>query len=735
MMSDTHDKFHSANGKRTVLVVEDELINREILSMVLSENYNILPAETGREALDTLAARFDTISLVLLDLNLPDMSGIEILKNIKQNTHLTRIPVIVMTSDRESEVESLTIGASDFIPKPYPEPRVILARIHRTIELSEDRDIIRWTERDQLTELYNPEYFYRYAEQYDLYHREQAMDAIVLDINHFHMINERYGKPYADGILKGIAKNLLAAVSPAGGMVCRREGDTFLIYCPHREEYASLLEQAAKNTEGQSQSHVRLRMGVYSEADKSIDIERRFDRAKLAADTLRGSFNKSVAIYDSALHDREVFSEQLLDSFADAISQKQFEVYFQPKFDIRPGEPVLGGAEALIRWKHPELGMVSPGVFIPLFESNGLIPDLDTYVWQETARQIAQWKKKYAYVMPVSVNVSRVDMLDPGLVNKLIDIVNDNGLSFTDMHLEITESAYTQDAQQIISTVKHMRESAFVIEMDDFGSGYSSLNMISTLPIDALKLDMQFIRSAFSGRKDTRMLGVVFDIADSLGVPTIAEGVETAEQMFTLKAMGCDMVQGYYFSKPLPAAEFEKFLVERNAIAEVETAKVSPAAAREARRSRGSFAYDALHDPATGMYNNSAFEMLYNDADKKHIALIVMKVGGLKALTKKEREDAIGRVAETLRQRFRSVDLLFRLQEDEFAVIMTRVTGDLRPLITEKIGDINLSLAPLYVSAGASLSDRENPTESMLPDADRAMKRAVDSQLGGVTFC
>ena len=734
MIPDIHDKFHSANGKRTVLVVEDERINREILSMVLSENYNILSAETGKEALDTINNRFDTISLVLLDLNLPDMSGIEILKNIKQNTHLTRIPVIVMTSDRESEVESLTIGASDFIPKPYPEPRVILARINRTIELSEDRDIIRWTERDQLTGLYNPEYFYRYAEQYDMYHKADPMDAIVMDINHFHIINERYGKPFGDGLLKQIAEALLNNIAPTGGMACRREGDTFLIYCPHREDYTDLLEEAVKDLGSQNQAHVRMRMGIYSEADKSIDIERRFDRAKLAADTLRGNFTSSVAIYDSALHDKEVFSEQLLDGFADAVSQKQFEVYYQPKFDIRPGQPILGGAEALIRWKHPDLGMISPGVFIPLFESNGLIPDLDTYVWEEAAKQITLWKKQYRYVMPVSVNVSRVDMLDPGLVDKLVNIVRQNGLSFADLHLEITESAYTQDAQQIISTVKHMRDTGFVIEMDDFGSGYSSLNMISTLPIDALKLDMQFIRSAFSERKDTRMLGVVFDIAESLGVPTIAEGVETAEQMYTLKAMGCDMVQGYYFSRPLPASEFEKFLKERNAIAEDGISAAETASARRMHKTRGAFAYEALHDPVTGMYNNSGFEMLYNDADKNHIALIIMRVNGLPALPGREKNDSIRRVSEALRHYFRSVDLIFRLQENEFAVIMTRVTGELKQLISEKIADINREIAPLAIYAGAALNDRENPSESMLDDADQALKSVTGQQYGNVTF-
>ena len=206
--------------------------------------------------------------------------------------------------------------------------------------------------------------------------------------------------------------------------------------------------------------------------------------------------------------------------------------------------------------------MVSPGVFIPLFESNGLVRELDHYVWREAAAQQREWKQRLGKVVPVSVNVSRVDMMDPDLLETLRGLIEGNGLAYGDLHLEITESAYTQDAMQIISTVNTLREMGFLIEMDDFGSGYSSLNMITTLPIDVLKLDMGFIRSAFSEGGDTRMIKVIVEIARSLNVPMIAEGVETREQMLALKELGCDIVQGYWFSRPVPADEFEAFLIK-----------------------------------------------------------------------------------------------------------------------------------------------------------------------------
>ena len=552
-----------AARKRKILIVEDEFVNREILVAMLDAEYEMIPVGSGADAEAVLLRQAGEISLVLLDLNLPDRHGLDILREMKENPRTAKIPVIVLTSDKEAEVESLNLGAIDFIPKPYPIPKVVQARIRRTIELSEGRDLIRETERDHLTGLYTREYFYRYAEQYDVFNPDVPTDALVLDVNHFQMVNERFGKQYADEVLIRIAGAVVSSVSASGGIACRRSADTFLVYCPHLSDYRAFLDGIATAACGNDRGRIRLRLGVSAEAEKSVEMQTRFDRAKIAADTVRGSFTECIAFYDNAMHEKEIYAERLLDEFRAAIDGKQFAVYFQPKFDVRPETPVLCGAEALVRWIHPELGMISPGVFIPLFENNGLIRILDRYVWRETVRHIAEWKKKYGSTVPVSVNVSRIDMLDPDLVGTLRDLVTDGGLDFSDLHLEITESAYTENARQIISTVNELRKIGFVIEMDDFGSGYSSLNMIATLPIDVLKLDMVFIRSVFRENGNLRMLKVIVEIAETLSVPMIAEGVEKAEQLNTLREMGCAMVQGYYFSPPLPAAEFEKYVRER----------------------------------------------------------------------------------------------------------------------------------------------------------------------------
>lgn len=561
-MPRNNDRFKTRNGKKLILVVEDEVINREMLKVILEDDYDILFAEDGLKALDIIEENKEVLSVILLDLMIPGIDGKHLLVRIKDDASTVNIPVIVMTADQKSEVECLDLGAVDFIPKPYPAKPVILARIRRTIELNEDRQIIKVTERDNLTGLYNRDYFLQYCQQHDKLHPEKAMDAIIVDINHFRMINERYGKAYGDEVLINVGEQLRQYINEKGGIVCRRNGDIFLAYCPHLEDYETIAENASIKLGNDSENRIRVRMGIYPDVDKSVDIERRFDRAKLASDTIRNSFNKKTAVYDKQMYEKEMYEVQLIESFPKAVKDEQFVVYYQPKFNIQGERSVLASAEALVRWSHPELGMISPGDFIPLFETNGLILHLDRYVWTMVAKQLRAWKDKYGFTIPVSVNVSRVDMFDPELLESFRQLLAEYQLTTSEFLLEITESAYTQDSNQIITKVSELRDMGFKIEMDDFGTGYSSLNMISTLPIDALKIDMRFIRDAFKENKDTRIIEVIIDIADYLKVPVIAEGVETEQQLSSLKEMGCDIVQGYYFSKAIPAEEFARFIEE-----------------------------------------------------------------------------------------------------------------------------------------------------------------------------
>ena len=547
--------------RRKVLIVDDECIDREMLGAILSDLYEIVYAENGAVALDMIKQDKLTLSLVILDLHIPELDGYSLLKLIRSDSELRLIPVIMLTSEKDAEVKSLQLGAADFIMKPCYAPDVIRARVSRSIELAEDRIIIHETERDNLTGLFNKEFFLEYGKRLDNQNNNIPMDAIVLDINRFHIVNKLYGREYGDLILRKIGDFIHELVRKTGGLACRSGSNSFDIYIPHRADLKEISPQyVAKIDNIMSERKITVRIGIYFDDGSVTDMESRFDCARLACQKMRNSYSTCYDFYNAELHSKELHSERLITDMDKALAEKQFKVYFQPKYNIKGDRPVLTSAEALVRWIHPEFGMVSPGEFISLFENNGLIHKLDRYVWNEAAAQIRKWKEKYGIVIPVSVNVSRVDIFDPILGDILCEITNNNELLTENLLLEITESAYTDNSQQIVDTVSSLRERGFKIEMDDFGCGYSSLNMLTSLPIDALKLDRVFIRNICTNEKDYCLVGIMIDIAKLLKVPVIAEGVETGEQMEMLKAIGCDIIQGYYFSKPVPADEFDKLI-------------------------------------------------------------------------------------------------------------------------------------------------------------------------------
>ncbi len=554
--------MHSENQiRRKVLVVDDELINRELLGFIVGRDYDVIYAENGVEALEQVKQNQNTLSLILLDLLMPEMDGYELLDILNHDEELRRIPVIVLTSEKSAEVQALHQGAVDFIPKPYDMPEVILARVQRSIQLAEGNNLIHENERDTLTNLYTKVFFMQYARQYDRYYPEMATDAIVLNINRFHLVNELHGRDYGNKILKTLAELVQEIAERTGGLACRYEADMYYLYIPACSDYDALVKQFSESfIERTDSAKISIRIGVYQNADMSIDMEQRFERANTVCASLRSSYQTAYMVYDNQLHEKELYQEKLITEMDSALAERQFKVYFQPKYSIQGNRPVLSSAEALIRWIHPETGMISPGVFIPLFESNGLVHKLDRFVWNGAAEQIRKWKEKYQISIPVSVNVSRIDVYDPEFENEITEIVRVNELEPAEVLLEITESAYTENSSQIIETVNRLRAIGFRIEMDDFGSGYSSLNMLTLLPIDALKLDMQFIRNITTSEKAYKMVELMLEIAAFLNVPVIAEGVETEEQYQLLKKAGCDIIQGYYFSKPLPAEEFEKLI-------------------------------------------------------------------------------------------------------------------------------------------------------------------------------
>lgn len=545
--------------RRLVLVVEDQDINRDVLGMILEDEYDIIYATNGKEALESMEEYIDRLSIVLLDLMMPVMDGFEVLEAVRDDPGMQRIPIIVLTADKSAELRALKLGAADFITKPYDMHEVILARVGRIIELSEGRHLINVAEKDPVTGLYSHSFFLEYAEQIRRYHPDWQLDALALNVERFHSVNELNGREFGDRMLEMIGTTVQGFLAESDGIACREEGDQFFLYCRHQDDYSVVLERFQKAVEAISgRVDLRLRLGVSPYA-AGILTEVQIERARRACNMVRGSYLKHLMVYDEEMLKKEAYQERLLNDLPRAIEEGEFQVYYQPKYDIQCVPCRLNSAEALIRWKHHDLGMIPPGDFIPLFEKNGLVHIVDRFVWKEVANQIARWREKYGILFPVSVNLSRAEILDSNLEESLKFLIAKYDLPVSAFKLEVTESAYTDD-KQMVEIVRRLRENGYEIEMDDFGAGYSSLNMISSLPIDVLKMDMGFIRNIKEDNRELRLVELILDIARYMDVPVVAEGVETEEQLELLRKANCRYVQGYYFSRPLPAQEFEHWI-------------------------------------------------------------------------------------------------------------------------------------------------------------------------------
>ena len=424
---------------------------------------------------------------------------------------------------------------------------------------------------DQLTGLLVRESFYHSTRRNFSKYPDETFALMLVDINRLTMINELFGLNEGDKLLKYLGNTLQRVFLGVQGSCCARlQADLFAVSFVYHEEdvenYISVIESEIKKYSLSLNIDILLSFGIYVVEDKKMEGPLMRYRASLALKSVKGNYIRHYAFYDADMRERVLKEQKITQTMSRALENNEFSVYYQPKHSLEDGSII--GAEALVRWFSSERGMISPAEFVPIFEGNGFIMKLDMFVWEEVCKFIKSGMDAGNDIVPISVNISRIDLYNPELCSFIKGLVEKYDIPRSKLELEFTESAFMENPQLLIQTMSTLRDYGFTVEIDDFGSGYSSLNMLKDAPVDVLKIDLHFLAKGNNGERADSIMSAIVRMAKMLGMLSIVEGVETQAQIDFLKTIGCTMVQGYYFAKPMPEDEFVDYI--RNCDARME---------------------------------------------------------------------------------------------------------------------------------------------------------------------
>lgn len=409
---------------------------------------------------------------------------------------------------------------------------------------------------DRLTGIYNREHFYDVVAERLRSAEPNTYCMVCSDIKNFKLVNDIFGINTGDDILVKIADTIRRLVS-SDAVYGRLAGDRFALCIPksrfHSEEFVQEMRRIGENS-GSSTYRIYIHVGVYDIVDNQIEVSVMCDRAYMAIKMIKASFTDMIAHYDDEIRESTISEQKVMGEFDAALADGQFCFYLQPQISVMG--KALGG-EALVRWNHPERGLVPPGEFIPILERTGFIWKLDLYTWKLACEKLREWKDRGFTEYHISVNISPKDFYFQDIYKVFTGLVEQYDIDPHNLRLEITESAIMSDFKKQLVLIQRLREYGFPVEMDDFGSGYSSLNMLKDLPVDTLKVDMGFLRQTEHEERSRTILKMVISLSKQLGMEVITEGVETKTQVDFLTEIGCDVFQGYYFAKPMPVKDFE----------------------------------------------------------------------------------------------------------------------------------------------------------------------------------
>ena len=543
--------------RKYVLIVDDCQQDRMAVADVLRSDYDILEACNGKQALEILSRKRAQISLIMLDLMMPVMDGYEFLEMYRKRKEYSYLPVVLCTTedDPEREQKSLELGAWDFVQK-NSSPGIMRLRAGNAIEKSK----VRFLEYDFLTGIYGQQKFYQATRELLDQRAGENFAFIHFDIDRFRIINTLYGSKEGDRLIHFVAGAIRKVMTAYGrGTYGRLGGDVFGMCVPYEDGAAiyHILEGIRAEIRKHSvHYYLETCAGIYLVDDPDMEVAAMHDNAEIAAAQCKGQYMVHDVLYTEEIGQKVLREQHIIDEMDAALAEQQFIVYFQPKYQLKKMAPY--GAEALVRWKKPSGEIVLPNEFIPIFERNGFITKLDYYVWEKVCQFIDSELSQGRNPAPISVNVSRVNLYNPDFMDSLIDLIQRYHIPPHYLNLELTESVFSEDAELIQRAVNYLHDAGFTILMDDFGSGYSSLNILKDVDLDVLKIDMKFFSKGNTAEKGAKIIEAVIRMAESLDMMVIAEGVEEKHQVDFLNDLGCDYIQGYYFGRPMSQDQYEK---------------------------------------------------------------------------------------------------------------------------------------------------------------------------------
>lgn len=563
--------------KKILVIEDDQSIRKLVLKLLSKAGYEAIAAENGKKGVEL--ARREAPNLILCDIMMPELDGYGVLSTLQQDSTTAMIPFICLTAkdERATLRQVMQLGANDFLTKPFTRDELLSAiatqlNKYETIEVQKTKAV-----EEALAKLNNLVYFdssTNIPNQLVLRDRfqqllvsfnpsTQLVPVAVLSLDQFEQLNYSLGTDYCDLLLQAVVDRLMP-YADGEGTVARLNTELLALILPPVSSLQAAVAVArgiVETLEGsftlvEHNVFITCSMGVALYPDEGSDIDNLLKNAKAAMYRAKRKGGNSSQIYAKTIQEKSYDRLMLETGLRHAIDDNQLRLHYQPKVNIQTGKVI--GVEALVRWEHPERGLISPAEFIPLAEETGLILPLDEWVLRAACKQADIWYKA-GFHIPVAVNLSGRQFNQPGLSLRIINILESVGLEPSLLELELTESAVVQNPAVAIATLKKLKAIGITLSLDDFGTGYSSLSYLQQFPFDILKIDRCFVRNLTPHSKGAALISAILRMAESLNLKAIAEGVETEAELEMLRQNKCSIIQGYWFSPPLqPEALLDK---------------------------------------------------------------------------------------------------------------------------------------------------------------------------------